>query len=87
MECRIAAAIESKTDCGCDNKLSSSASNDESPQPLHQHHLKNYTEEFFDHSCVITQAIICNNQQYTTVLLAQDELPGYLTGILQPPRI
>jgi hypothetical protein len=50
MECRIVAAIESKTDCGCDSKLSAASQENKNPQPLHQHQLKNYTEEFFNHS-------------------------------------
>ena len=86
-ECRIAAAIESKSDCGCDNNLNSASSSEQSSQPLHQHHLKNYTEEFFYHSGIISAKIFRNNQQYTIALYAEDELSGYLTGILQPPRI
>ncbi|MBX9782346.1 MAG: hypothetical protein K2X48_03535 [Chitinophagaceae bacterium] len=87
MECRIAAAIESKTDCGCDSKLSATSQESKNPQPLHQHHLKNYTEEFFDHqhtsvprlpaACVTTAAV-----------LPAEKLPaGFARGIFQPPRI
>jgi hypothetical protein len=87
MECRIAAAIESKSDCGCDNKLADNTTGDPSPQPFHGHHLKNYTEEFFDHCSTNVSTINCSNHQYTVALLAEEELPGHPAGILQPPRI
>lgn len=51
MECRIAAAVTNTSDCGCDTELAQSFSTDDAHStPLHQHHLKNYTEEFFHHT-------------------------------------
>jgi hypothetical protein len=87
MECRIAAAIEAKEDCGCDNKLTGNTTDDSVPAPFHQHQLKNYTEEFFDHSFTVTAIIMVSNQQQSIMLHAAAELPGYTNGILQPPQI
>jgi hypothetical protein len=86
MECRITAAIESKTDCDCGNTLQTADTDQNSSQPLHQHHLKNYTEEFFDHEWLVKEELTVRNNLPFTILLQQDQLPGYLQGILQPPR-
>ena len=87
MECRVAAAIESKIDCGCDDKLITDSNQQPSSNPLHQHQLKNYTEEFFDHHWTAKDITTRKNTSFTETVLQQDQLPGYLHGILQPPRI
>jgi len=87
MECRVVAAIESKVDCGCDDKLTTDSNQQPSSSPLHQHHLKNYTEEFFDHHWMAKDLTIKKNIPSTETALQQDQLPGFLHGILQPPRI
>ncbi len=86
MECRITAAIESKTDCDCGNTLQTADTDQNSSQPIHQHHLKNYTEEFFDHEWLLKEELVGRNSLSFTILFRQDQLPGYLQGILQPPR-
>ncbi len=86
MECRIAAAIESKKDCGCENTLQTTNTDQNTSQPLHQHHLKNYTEEFFDHKWLAEEEITSINDLPFTILFRQNQLPGYLQDILQPPR-
>jgi hypothetical protein len=86
MECRIKAAVESKTDCDCGNTLQTTDTDQNSSQPLHQHHLKNYTEEFFDHKWLAEEEITCINDLPFTILFQQNQLPGYLQSILQPPR-
>ncbi len=87
MECRIAAAIESKTDCGCDEKLSTAANELPTSQPAHEHHLRNYTEEFFDHEWMTAaDSEIMISRSFMSPC-RQDQLPGYLQGLLQPPRI
>ena len=86
MECRITAAIESTTDCGCDTKLQPTASDQEPAQPYHQHHLSNYTEEFFDHTSLQAPAIVTNYNPVYTNITAPQQLSGYLQKVLQPPR-
>lgn len=86
MECRITAVIESTKDCGCDTKLQPTA-NDQNPAlPFHQHHLKNYTEEFFYHTSLQTPAIATNYNPVYTNITAPQQLSGYLQKVLQPPR-
>jgi hypothetical protein len=87
MECRIAAAIEAKEDCGCDTKLTDSPTGNSAPQPFHQHQLKNYTEEFFDHCFVIPSINAAGNRPCTNVWHPASELSGYSIGVLQPPQI
>ncbi len=86
MECRIAAAVASAEDCGCDEKLLSTATADDSSLPFHQHHLKNYTEEFFTEvhtaeSSTFSGAAIVHNRIYSPQLLA-----GFINQLLQPPN-
>ncbi len=86
MECRIAAAIQSTTDCGCDSKLIASA-DEQTPQPLHQHELKNYTEEFYDHPFdLLPNTSIEGSLSHN--ILSIDQLPsGFCKSIFQPPRV
>jgi len=87
MECRITAVVESKTDCDCGNTLQATDTDQNSSQPIHQHNLKNYTEEFFDHEWLtITDITIIPSPAFISQY-KQDQLPGHLHGILQPPRI
>jgi hypothetical protein len=86
MECRINAAIESKTDCGCDTKLMASAADDTNNPPLHQHHLKNYIEEFFHHttfSATTVETTIA--KQFATV--KEGVVSDRAFSVFQPPRI
>ena len=86
MECRIAAAVASAEDCGCDVKLQVAASDSESSAPYHQHHLKNYTEEFFNHTAKDEEAVVvCSTASYKNIVAPQ-QLSGYLLQLLQPPR-
>ena len=86
MECRIAAAIESTKDCGCDAKLQATASDDEPATPYHQHHLKNYTEEFFNYNTKEEEAVsVSSNKTYSSITAPQ-QLSGYPNKLLQPPR-
>lgn len=85
MECRIAAAIESTEDCGCDTKLQATATDDESSTPFHQHHLKNYTEEFFNYTVREEQAVVFSSNTLYNSITASQQLSGYLHEILQPP--
>jgi hypothetical protein len=86
MECRITAAIESKTDCGCDTKLAASTADDTNNPPLHQHHLKNYTEEFFHYisfaASTVETAII---KQFAAV--NEGSISHRAFSVFQPPRI
>ena len=86
MECRITAAIESTKDCGCDTKLQPTANDQEPAQPFHQHHLKNYTEEFFDHTSLPLSTIVMDYDPIYTNITAPQQLSGYLQKVLQPPR-
>ena len=87
MECRIAAAIESKVNCSCEEKLSTAYNQLPASQPTHEHHLKNYTEEFFDHDLkTITDTENIISRSFISPC-KQDQLPGHLHGLLQPPRI
>ena len=86
MECRIAAAIESAQDCGCDAKLQVAATDDESSTPFHQHHLKNYTEEFFNHTVKEEEAVVISFNKLYNNITAPQQLSGYLHELLQPPR-
>jgi hypothetical protein len=86
MECRITAAIESKTDCGCDTKLTASTTDDTNTPPFHQHHLKNYTEEFFHHisfSASTVETII--TKQFAAV--NEGSICNRAFAVFQPPRI
>ena len=87
MECRVVAAIESKVDCGCGDTLTTDSSQQPTSNPLHQHHLKNYTEEFFDHHWMAKDLTTKKNIPSTETAVQKDQLPGYLHGILQPPRM
>ena len=86
IECRIAAAIKSKSDCGCDSRLSATSQENKNPQPLHQHHLKNYTEEFFDHQYTSFPQLLATCVTTTAVLPAEKLPAGFAKGIFQPPR-
>lgn len=86
MECRITAAIESTKDCGCDAKLQSTASDDEPVIPYHQHHLKNYTEEFFNYTVKEEEAVVSSSNSLYNRITAPQQLSGYLHELLQPPR-
>jgi hypothetical protein len=86
IECRIAAAVQIKEDCGCEVRLMANtgdASNQSTPL---QHHHKNYTEEFFDleeinHPAVFKKLINhADNYQ-------QGSMAVYQVSIFQPPRI
>jgi hypothetical protein len=85
MECRIVAAIEATPDCGCDTKLVAATDNN-APAPLHQHSLKNYTEEFFDdkHHSLAALPVI-NSKQYHNHFI-QSAPTGYSSPVFQPPR-
>lgn len=87
MECRLAAAVTNTEDCGCDTKLAKAVANESSnAAPLHQHPLKNYTEEFFQliHTPEPFAAI-----HYLKVYATAKEKPilemAYV--IFQPPRM
>lgn len=85
MECRIAAAIESTPDCGCETKLVA-ATDSNASTPLHQHSLKNYTEEFFDdehHIVAVVHTI--NSKQYHNHFVQSAPI-GYNSPVFQPPR-
>jgi hypothetical protein len=86
MECRIAAAIESTQDCGCDAKLQAAVTDDESSTPFHQHHLKNYTEEFFNHTVKEEEAAVISSNTLYNSITAPQQLSGYIHELLQPPR-
>jgi hypothetical protein len=86
MECRIAAAIESTKDCGCDAKLQATATDNEPSTPYHQHHLKNYTEEFFNYTAKEDEAVIVSFNALYNSIVAPQQLSGYLHELLQPPR-
>lgn len=86
MECRIAAAVSSVEDCGCDVKLQATANDDEPAVPFHQHHLKNYTEEFFNHTVKEDVVIFISSHTAYNNIIAPQQLSGYLHKLLQPPR-
>lgn len=86
MECRIAAAIQSTEDCGCDVKLQAAASDSESSTPYHQHHLKNYTEEFFNCTTKEDEATVVSSHLSYSSIAAPQQLSGYLHKLVQPPR-
>ena len=86
VECRIAAVIESTKDCGCDAKLQPTATDDESSMPFHQHHLKNYTEEFFNYTVKEDEAVIVSSNTSYNSIAAPQQLSGYFHELLQPPR-
>ena len=86
VECRIAAAIESTKDCGCDAKLQATATDDESSTPFHQHHLKNYTEEFFNYITKEDETATASSNTLYNSITAPQQLSGYLHELLQPPR-
>jgi predicted neuraminidase len=86
MECRIAAAIESRQDCGCDAKLQATATDEQSSTPFHQHHLKNYTEEFFNYTEKENDIVlVSSNSSYNSITVPQ-QLSAHLHELLQPPR-
>lgn len=86
MECRIVAAIESKTDCGCDTKLAASTTDDTNNPPLHQHHLKNYTEEFFNHTA-FTATIVETTVAKQFAAVNEGSVSHRSFSVFQPPRI
>lgn len=86
VECRIAAAIESTKDCGCDTKLQVAATDGESSTPFHQHHLKNYTEEFFNYITNEDETATASSNALYKSITAPQQLSGYLHELLQPPR-
>ena len=86
MECRIAAAIQSTEDCGCDVKLQANTTDSDSSIPFHQHHLKNYTEEFFNYTAKEEEAIIVSSYNAYNSIAAPQQLCGYFHELLQPPR-
>lgn len=86
MECRITAAIESAKDCGCDAKLQTTATDDESSTPFHQHHLKNYTEEFFNYAVKEDETVAVSSYVLYNSITSPQQLSGYLHELLQPPR-
>jgi hypothetical protein len=86
MECRIAAAIESTKDCGCDTKLQVATTDDESSTPFHQHHLKNYTEEFFNYITKEDETVTALANALYNSITAPQQLSGYLHELLEPPR-
>ncbi len=86
MECRIVAAIESTKDCGCDAKLQATATDDESSTPYHQHHLKNYTEEFFNYTLKEDEAVVVSSNALYNSITAPQRLSGYINELFQPPR-
>lgn len=86
MECRIAAAIQSTADCRCDNKLIA-ATDDQPTPPVHQHQLKNFTEEFYDHPFKISSNIWIE-EQLSYNILSPNQLPsGFCKNIFHPPRV
>lgn len=87
MECRIAAAIAEKTDCGCNTKLIPDQKNNKESSPLHQHHLKNYTEEFFDHHFTTLTELASLYFPTNSVFTSCKPPTGYKKGIFQPPRM
>jgi hypothetical protein len=86
VECRITAVIESTEDCGCDAKLQASASDSEPSTPYHQHHLKNYTEEFFNYTTKEDEAVNVSSRISYNRITAPQQLSGHLHEVLQPPR-
>jgi hypothetical protein len=86
MECRIAAAIESRQDCGCDAKLQATATDEQSSTPFHQHHLKNYTEEFFNYTERNDETVVVSTSSFYNCITAPQQLTGHLHELLQPPR-
>jgi hypothetical protein len=86
MECRIQAAIEAKPDCGCETKLTAFAENDPFSAPSHQHHLKSYTEEFFDqHFSLLPSLPEIISKQYNIAAI-QSVPEGFNKSIFQPPK-
>lgn len=87
MECRITAALASKADCGCDTKLAAVQNNNDAAAPLHQHQLKNYTEEFFEDQ-LTTKFILPFSEELNYKIQPAGPLPaGYYNAIFQPPRV
>jgi len=86
MECRITAAVQSSSGCDCESKLLPLSGDQEPAVPFHQHHLKNYTEEFFDHQSLPLQANISKDLPAYNCIVAPQQLSGYLQERLQPPR-
>lgn len=86
MECRIAAAIQLKPDCGCDDKLETAAADAAQSAPVHQHHLKNYTEEFF-HTVNVTAAPVRAVVNFVYAPVAEQPVRMRANDVFQPPRI
>ena len=86
MECRIAAAIQSTTDCGCNNKLIAST-NEQAPQPLHQHQLKNYTVEFYNYAVEPSSTFFITELRFYKILSSNQLSTGFCNQIFQPPQI
>lgn len=86
MECRITAAIQSKADCGCDTKLTAAAADATNNPPLHQHHLKNYTQEFFNHHTFAATTLETTiAKQFAAV--NEGAVSHKSFAVFQPPRI
>ncbi|XVJ66468.1 MAG: hypothetical protein HEQ40_10030 [Lacibacter sp.] len=86
MECRIAAAVQLKPDCGCDEKLMASTEDASQSSPLHQHHLKNYTEEFF-HTVTIAAAPVQPAADLLYAPAPEQRVIKRAYSVFQPPRI
>jgi hypothetical protein len=86
MECRVSAAIESKTDCGCDTKLAASSTDNTNDPPFHQHHLKNYTEEFFHH-ITFTATTVETTVAKQFAAVNEGSVSNRSFSVFQPPRI
>jgi hypothetical protein len=48
--------------------------------------LKNYTEEFFNHTVKEDEAVIVSSNTLYNSITASQQLSGYLHELLQPPR-
>ncbi|RXK59251.1 hypothetical protein ESA94_14005 [Lacibacter luteus] len=86
MECRIAAAVASVEDCGCDEKLISNSTTEDASLPFHQHHLKNYTEEFFTEVHVAEPAAFSTTATAHNRISSPQLLAGFTNQLLQPPN-
>lgn len=86
MECRIAAAVQLKPDCGCDDKLIAAAEDATHSTPVHQHHLKNYTEEFF-HIINTTAAPVQPVEHLLYAPAPEQQVIKRANSVFQPPRI
>ncbi len=87
MECRLTAAVTNTEDCGCDTKLAKAVAKESSNAvPLHQHQLKNYTEEFFQLTNTAEPVATINySNGYSTA--TDKPILDMAYSIFQPPRI